>query len=650
MTFRATKPPVSRGPALDPRALFFFGPRLGYAATTGGAAQVPKVGWSNPVEPGTIQMTTDGGATWRTLWSGRNVVLRQIAFSDRANGIAFGVVVERSREYGPPPSSTPILLATHDAGRVWKRVPPPQFHRERYETLALPRIQPLDAQTWIAYGRGTARTDDGGQTWRPLPTPRDATTVRFSTRSLAFAGARGSTTCPGLFQLWRSADGGSTWLPVAGTCGASVNDIEFVPPKTVFIGLSDAFGPEVETGWRTTIRRSDDGGSTWQTVFTDPRGRWPGVDRISFADANHGWAISDLVSQGFEFAAVHVTNDGGRTWRERPFPHAVPTAFAGARFAWGTDATGAAVTRTTDGGVTWHESIRPRPNSVCNLLFATRRAVAVFTAAGTAISIRQGWRSRPSISRREAARELAATAYLAVNDQSGVPLITSDHGRTWRRLRLPPGLAFGIGAVAFTNSNHGLLADGDPYDGGVVPVFRTVDGGRSWRGARLPHGVQAQAEADLGPGVIVLPTGLDPPRKVAALLSVDGGRHWSRWFWRADVWSCGIQRPEERTIWILCSLTVSRGPTVLFVSHDRGETWTKRRGPVQLDRKFVAVSRTEAWAAGDANARDFATLWHTTDEGRTWTQVRVDLPPSSRVYELVRGGAGRPLRFGCKDC
>ena len=86
---RAT-PPGSRAPAVGPQSLFFFDARVGFIATTGGRGYLPKVGWQRQLEAGRIQLTTDGGLSWRTRWSGKGVVLSSIAFSGRLDGVASG--------------------------------------------------------------------------------------------------------------------------------------------------------------------------------------------------------------------------------------------------------------------------------------------------------------------------------------------------------------------------------------------------------------------------------------------------------------------------------------------------------------------------------------------------------------------------------
>src|SRR5262249_30883558 len=82
-------PHPSHGPPLGPAHLAFLDPRVGFAASTGGAYYFEKVGYQAPREPGEVAVTRDGGATWRTLWRGSGVVFDAVA-ADRRHVYAWG--------------------------------------------------------------------------------------------------------------------------------------------------------------------------------------------------------------------------------------------------------------------------------------------------------------------------------------------------------------------------------------------------------------------------------------------------------------------------------------------------------------------------------------------------------------------------------
>ena len=618
-TFIRTPKPRADGPGLGARSLYFLDSKLGFAATTGGGAEIPKLGWQQPTEPGRIQMTTDGGSTWRTLWSGRDIVFSSIAFSGRREGVATANDVSGfDPRKGGQPAPRPVVLATRDGGRTWRRVQPP-FPR------LLVNVEPVTGSTWVALDleendakpvAALRRTDDGGATWRAVPLPSGTETARFATPLLGYAGATGSS-CTKLSQLWRTSDGGTTWTPLPGTCGPGYVDIDVVNSNLLVTAQTTGYEEERSN----VIRRSEDGGDTWETLH---EGRWLSLARVAFSDAGHGWAVSHECDQGFGFDALHVTT--GRTWRSRSFP-ALPSAFAGSRFAWAGTETDGVVWRTSDSGRTWRPTVSQEHVDTGSLRYATRRVLAVDTVVGTVrVDPRsQIARPRPRVPEKEAARARGEIAYLEPgHDLDGRPLITPDGGRTWRRLR-PPRRLPTFGDIAFTDPRHGLLAGGDIADGGMLPVYGTHDNGRSWRRVRVPARVQRGAQVALAPGAIFIPNGIDPPRHTIAFLSADEGAHWRTTPLPAsDWWQCHGSATGP-SIWISCASDGSPGRTVLLVSPDRGESWSKVRASRQLD-SLIPVAPREAWATSGG------TLWHTTDGARSWKQVWLRVPSTSRGY------------------
>lgn len=61
---------------------------------------------------------------------------------------------------------------------------------------------------------------------------------------------------------------------------------------------------------------SDDAGKTWQEPHA--RIRQAGLDRISFADLEHGWASGHVMAAFPRDPFLLVTRDGGKTWRPQP--------------------------------------------------------------------------------------------------------------------------------------------------------------------------------------------------------------------------------------------------------------------------------------------------------------------------------------------
>jgi photosystem II stability/assembly factor-like uncharacterized protein len=475
---------------------------------------------------------------------------------------------------------------------------------------------------------------DDGRIWSARSLPRAAALTTFPSASVGYAEA--PTSCGE--QLWKTSDGGFSWRPLAGTCASSYSSLDFIDQRTGWTATGVP-GYDYGTGIRPgplVIRRTDDGGATWRTVYRSTK--WLADTRLHFTDGRRGWAVSQASAEGAHahFSAVHRTVDGGRTWRA-VHEAALPTAFAGPEAAWAGDEAGGLLWRTTDAGRSWRLRVRPEFVWPRALLVATRSTLVIDSAAGTLRSNDGGrrWSSTPPPSGPAIARALHEATYLRIakTDIGGViPQLSRDGGRTWQPLHRPTITKYDAGDVAFIDPDHGLLAAGQGEFGpdGRVPVFATHDAGRTWRRLPVPPGVKRDDQVTLGPGTVLI---LRPP---LLYLTTDEGRHWASLRVRDDFWDCGLSRPQRDVIWILCSLSVTRGPSLLLRSDDGGSSWRRLSGPLWLDARFVALDQQEAWAIAKPVAENPSggrALWHTTDGGSTWREVWPNIPGATLVRD-----------------
>ncbi|MCB9795617.1 MAG: hypothetical protein H6741_23180 [Alphaproteobacteria bacterium] len=151
---------------------------------------------------------------------------------------------------------------------------------------------------------GLFRSDDGGQTWRSMPTERSHILGEMST-----LGDDADTLIITSEELWRSEDGGETWAVVEGL--GSTNPQEGVRATLYADGRLWAIQG---TG---ALHASDDGGVTFNYVgtaaFPEPAPHNP------IGDSGWQW---QLASSGdgtlyamFDGMGVLASDDGGETWR-----------------------------------------------------------------------------------------------------------------------------------------------------------------------------------------------------------------------------------------------------------------------------------------------------------------------------------------------
>ena len=146
---------------------------------------------------------------------------------------------------------------------------------------------------WAMNGIGLWASSDGGSEWRTITPPVPGAVnghvvqVQFADATHGWVSAVGN---PNLRQLFRTADGGRTWIERKG-CAPCGGTLSFLDRDT---GFSLVLG---------SLFRTNDGGETWRGVGRAPFQGW-----IEFTSARDGWGV------GWQRPALYRTGDGGRTW------------------------------------------------------------------------------------------------------------------------------------------------------------------------------------------------------------------------------------------------------------------------------------------------------------------------------------------------
>ena len=182
-----------------------------------------------------ILRTGDGGATWSLVHQApeEELPLLDVWFRDARTGFAVGA-------YG-------YFLATGDGGETWtpRTVSANDFHLNALVPVAGPASGPPSQRLFIAAEAGVAyRSDDGGETWRELPSPYAGSWfggLALDADQVLLAGLRG--------HLFRSADGGETWAEVATGTRATLTGAVRLPSGRIVV-----------TGLEGSVLTSDDGG------------------------------------------------------------------------------------------------------------------------------------------------------------------------------------------------------------------------------------------------------------------------------------------------------------------------------------------------------------------------------------------------------
>jgi photosystem II stability/assembly factor-like uncharacterized protein len=307
----AARPTAAVSPSPSPVATAVFQPSVvAFWDATHGIAGGPFGDPSCfPSCTGMIQVTDDGGRTWRV--------------SRRGHVHVYEVAVSGSRDAWVLAGSCAMgtcaidVLFSGDGGRTWSR----------RSTQDLKRVSFVSAdEGWgvgdlfpIGYQR-LARTSDGGRTWqsRAVPCPRDTSLAI----DVSFVNpARGWLLCTGegaggneSRAIMETTDGGSTWSTVAVAALESPSSSGFTSsgdPTGIFF-LPDGHGWMWVEGGGGGMEVTADGGRSWHLVGTVPNGSDQSMGSAQFLSDTMGFAV---ISNGNDQANQLIeTDDGGRTW------------------------------------------------------------------------------------------------------------------------------------------------------------------------------------------------------------------------------------------------------------------------------------------------------------------------------------------------
>ena len=192
-----------------------------------------------------ILRTRDGGETWTRVHQApeEELPLLDVWFRDERTGFALGA-------YG-------YFLATEDGGDTWtpRAVSEDDFHLNALVPVASrspESQQPPSQRLYMAAEAGIAyRSDDGGKTWRELPSPYAGSWfggLALDEHRVLLTGLRG--------HLFRSEDGGETWTEVATGTHATLTGAVRLPSGSIVItGLEGSVLTSEDGGYSVSARR-----------------------------------------------------------------------------------------------------------------------------------------------------------------------------------------------------------------------------------------------------------------------------------------------------------------------------------------------------------------------------------------------------------
>lgn len=320
-----------------------------------------------------VHVTSDGGGHWVR----RRVPALPSAFAP--GGRAWAVDGE-----------TAAVWRTLDEGRTWRISTSARAVGVWSVDVAAPH------ELVVSTSVGELRSTDGGGTWRAVARPAEADAARregrlafvpstggYATHVLVRRGATWAALRPppgftfgdawftdgrhGLVaggdagmadiraSVYRTADGGRSWVPVRLPAGTSRDDPAALGPDTIV----------VEQDGRLSVTVDD--GAHWR-VFHVPLHY---SECLVQRPARTTWILCSDVVDGGRTASLLLRTDGGRSWRVQRSARVLGHSFLATSDdeAWTVGWSGDPVSRaplwhTVDGGATWRRvAVAPRPDA-----------------------------------------------------------------------------------------------------------------------------------------------------------------------------------------------------------------------------------------------------------------------------------------------
>ena len=246
------------------------------------SAASPDVVWIGGTK-GAFVRTTDGGQTWQTgtVPDAQTCDFRDVHAVDAQTAYLMSA--------GPAEKGQARIYKTLNGGKTWSLIYQTQqpgiffdgmdfWDKQHGIVFSDPIVDAAGNRKWFML-----TTDDGGQTWQPVPSenlpimqPNEAAFAASGT-SMAVQGKRSVWIASGggtNGRVFRSTDRGRTWfvaptpLPAGETTG--LFGMRFFSEKTGMV-VGGNYKQEQQPGSNAAITR--DGGRTWQLVApTDPPG------------------------------------------------------------------------------------------------------------------------------------------------------------------------------------------------------------------------------------------------------------------------------------------------------------------------------------------------------------------------------------------
>ena len=579
-------------------------------------------GWMVP-ENTTLLKTTDGGASWNTIYT--NIYFDKIYFIDKNEGWGVG----RTHFVPEIPNS---VYNTTDGGMSWELQLADTLSNDVSNMFFLNKNY-----GWIGGTSALYITKDGGKDWNILKLD-DFPIVRDVYGSVFIDTLRGWAFGDSPYGL-KTTDGGKSWSRDSALAGV----------RAFFVYDSLNLWA-YNWGWR--VIKSTNGGDSWQTVWNDAIGErnthlciqnpnsiylsttdgfyettnggktWnknsnQALNGFSVINGNEVWGGGTTASLS---CGIFHSTDSGHHWdslvaTNNPlgFASYQDVDFTDNNTGWIITQNSSRILKTTSGGETWFEQNAPTQEWLRDITMLDRNTGYITGGNGTILKTTDGgenWIAQNSGTNYDLGRVCFVNKIngwiVGQTDSnfSGIILKTTNGGMNW--INQTPGSIPRLYGVSFVDSLNGwaVSGGGTGYDYGVV--LRTKDGGVSWF-------EQTWGGQYYFTDVFFIDTlkGFVLGKKFGAGFSIyrtiDGGETWQPTaFYESSL--SRIKFVDKNTGWVIGAYGD------IYNTSNGGDSWTEQHSYTHQD--LYGVDFTDAnngWAVGW-----YGTILHTSNGGVTF--------------------------------
>jgi photosystem II stability/assembly factor-like uncharacterized protein len=208
---------------------------------------------------------------------------------------------------------------------------------------------------WVAgVGGVVRRTTTAGNTWLAAGTiGTDIYTITAVDASVAIVGTSPSS---GAAKLWKTTNGGSSWV-VKDSTGVFWDYVHMFDATNGY-----ALGDPPGAGQNWILKRTSDGGETWVNAASLYGGATPEFawnNAMMWLNQSTGWF-------GSTANKIYRTSDSGSTWTSAPTPCTSAMHFNALNIGLASSSSGT-LNKSTDGGATWQTGPTALPYPIYSL-------------------------------------------------------------------------------------------------------------------------------------------------------------------------------------------------------------------------------------------------------------------------------------------